>query len=314
MGPVGEGIVGVRVDLHDQPVGARGNRGQGERRDQRPAAGALRRVDDHGQVGELPNQRHRVDVEREAGRRLEGADPALAEHHVAVSLAQQVLRGQQPLLDGRGHPPLQHHGVAGAPGLLEEGVVLHVAGADLEDVRVARHQLHVARRHDLGDDLEAGLLPRAGQHLQPLLAEALEGVGRGARLEGAAPEDLRPLGRHVAGGLHQHLDALDGAGAGHHHDLVAADGDVSDPNRGVARLPLAAGQLVGLGDLDDLLDARQVGESLAVGVGVAADDADHGAVLAVRDLRCQPELADLLDDGVDLGGRRLVGHDDDQGS
>jgi len=57
-------------------------------------------VDDDRQVGQLPHQRDRVQVQGEPGRGLEGPDPPLAEHHAAIALGEDVLGGQQPLLDG----------------------------------------------------------------------------------------------------------------------------------------------------------------------------------------------------------------------
>ena len=50
----------------------------------------------------------------------------------------------------------------------EERVVLHVAGADLEDVGVLGDVLHLARLHDLGDDRQARPLARLGQEAQAL--------------------------------------------------------------------------------------------------------------------------------------------------
>ena len=51
--------------------------------------------------------------------------------------------------------------------------------------------LDVARVHQLGDDRQAGALLGLGEQPQPLLPEALEGVGRRARLVGAAAEHRR---------------------------------------------------------------------------------------------------------------------------
>ena len=73
----------------------------------------------------------------------------------------------------------------------EQREVLHVAGADLQDVRVLGHHLDLVRLHDLGHHRQAGLLLASAQQLEAVLLEPLEGVGRGARLEGAAAEHVR---------------------------------------------------------------------------------------------------------------------------
>ena len=94
-----------------------------------------------------------------------------------------------------------------------------------------------------------------GQQPQALLAQALEGVGRGARLVGAAAEHRGPGGRHRVGGVQRLLARLDGARAGDHREVVAADpapGDVQHAARAVG--DLAGGQLVGLGDRDHVVD------------------------------------------------------------
>ena len=76
---------GSRVHLDDDPVGARRDRGARERQHEVAPAGRVRRVDDHRQVRLLLQHGDRADVEREARRRLERLDPALAEDHLRRS-------------------------------------------------------------------------------------------------------------------------------------------------------------------------------------------------------------------------------------
>ena len=85
---------------------------------------------------------------------------------------------------------LQHDGTAAFAERFEENEVLHVARADLQDVGVFRDEIDVAIAHDFGDDAEAGGVSRLLQELQAVLFQALEIVGRGARLERAAAEEL----------------------------------------------------------------------------------------------------------------------------
>src|SRR5487761_766503 len=315
-----EGLRSVRqrlirrgMHLDDQPMRAGGHSRQGKGPHERPPAGRLRRVDDYRQVRQLSRQRDRVQVEREAGRGFEGTDAPLAQDHVAVALRQDILGGEQPFLDGRRHSPLQQDRLARAAGLLEQRVVLHVAGAELEDVGIARHQLDVARRHHLCHDLEAGLLASQRHHLQGRFAQALKRIGRGARLERAATQDRRSLGGHVPGGLEEHLLTFDRARSGHHHDLFASDLHAADVDHCVLRPELAARQLERLGDRDDLVDGVEVGERLLVGIGVAADHSDESALLAPRELALEPDLVDAIDHRFDVGVGRAVRHDDDHG-
>ena len=74
-------------------------------------------------------------------------------------------------------PRFSRTGFSSPAGLREQGVVLHVAGADLDDVGVLLHQFQGVVVHRLGDDREARLLPHLVEDLQARLAQSLEGVG-----------------------------------------------------------------------------------------------------------------------------------------
>jgi hypothetical protein len=271
------------VGLDDDPVGARGRRGQRQR-------------------------------EREAVRALERADAALAEHHVGVALLEDVLRAHQQLLERRRQAALEQHRDARAPDLGEQRVVLHVARADLDDVRDLGHRLDVAHVHQLGDDRQPGLRLGLAQQPQALLAEALEGVRRGARLVRAAAIHRRAGGRHGVRGGEDLVARLDGARTGDQREVVAADlapRDLQDaaPPAG----DLRGGELVGLEDRDDVVDAvhrvgLDAGDVLAV-----ADGADQRHLFAPRDVGAGADALYSLDDGRDLVvSRRLLHHDQHQ--
>ncbi len=167
----------------------------------------------------LLDHRHRRHVERVAGRGLEGADAALAEDHLRLPSCQDVLGRQEQLLHRRHESALQQHRLAHAPHRLQQGVILHVAGADLQDVGVGGHRVHEIRMHDLGDRGQAVAPAGFGQKHQTLLAQALEAVGRGARLVGAAAQDPAAAGGDLAGARLDLLGILHRAGAGHDHEL-----------------------------------------------------------------------------------------------
>ena len=95
-------------------------------------------------------------------------------------------------------PRFSSTGVRVRPHFLEQVEVLHVPGADLEDVGVALDQLDLAGVHDLGDDRHAEPLAGGLEHLQAVLAEPLEAVRAGPRLEGPAAEHVGPGLAHLA--------------------------------------------------------------------------------------------------------------------
>src|SRR5439155_649594 len=110
----------------------------------------------------------------------------------------------------------------------------------------------------------------------------------------------------------QHLLALDRAWSGHDHHLFAPDLHAAHVDDRVLGPELAARELERLGDRDDLVDAAEVREGLAVGVRVGADDADERSLLAARKLGLEADLVHAIDHGVDLAVGGGVAHHDDQ--
>src|ERR671910_914999 len=118
--PVRERLLGIEVHFHDHAVGARGDGGERQRQHEVPTTRRVRRVDDDGKVRLLLQHRHGGDVERVSRRGLEGLDPALAEHHLVVALAHDVLGGHQELLDRGRRRALEEHRLLCAAHLGEE--------------------------------------------------------------------------------------------------------------------------------------------------------------------------------------------------
>ena len=136
-------------------------RESGSTRRRSPAA--WRGVDDHRQVGVQLQPGHGAEVEGEAGRCLEGADPALAEDHRLVALLEHVVGRLQQLVERGGQAALEQGRLAEPAGDLEQGVVLHVAGADLDDVGVLGDRLRVAGVEQLGDHRQTRRRARLGR-------------------------------------------------------------------------------------------------------------------------------------------------------
>ncbi len=188
---------------------------------------------------------------------------------------------------------------------------MHVAAADLQHVDVPVESLDIGCIGDLGDDGEARLLARLGQHLERRHPEALEAVGRGAWLEGAASQHPGAFVPDPPSRVEQHLAVLDGAGAGNHHQVVPeADGNVAHHHTRPLRVVLDAGQLVWVRDADHLVDpveAADVGEPLEV----QAHDADDDPLLPGAHEGLQPVLLDVAADGRHvLPGRHWRHHHD----
>ena len=254
-------------------------------------------VGDDGQVRQVVQHRHGVEVEGVAGAGLEGADAALAQDNVVVALAHDVLGSHEQLVDRAGHAALEQNWGLGLADLLEQGEVLGVAGADLHDVNLlVQEDLHVAWVHDLGDDRHVELGGCLAQQVQAGGTHALVGVRGGAGLVGTAAQHRGAGGLHAAGDADEVL-ALDGAGTGDDLELVAADLDaVAAVDDGILGVEFAVGTLKRFGDALHALDDIHRLEQERVDLGRIAHQADDRLVLAARDVGLQTLFLNPPDD------------------
>ena len=133
---VGPGMGRVIVDFDLQTVRPGGNGRQCHGRDQEVFPGCMAGVDDDGQMGELAQHRDAGEVQCVAGVGLEGADAAFAEDHVVVAPGHDVLGAHQQFFVGGAHAAFEEDRLVQFADCLEQVEVLHVAGADLDDVHV----------------------------------------------------------------------------------------------------------------------------------------------------------------------------------
>ena len=166
-------------------------------------------------------------VESVAGKIGEGADAAFAEHDVVVAFGEDVFGGHQEFVESGGHAALEEDGEFGAAGAFEERKVLHVASADLDYVGVFLDKVERFIVDGFGDDAETELLANFGENFEAGETEALEGVGRSAWFVRATPEEMDAGGLELLGDGETLLFGFDGAGAGNHGDVFAADEDVT---------------------------------------------------------------------------------------
>src|SRR5207244_2584950 len=130
--------------------------------------------------------------------------------------------------DGGRDSALQEHRFALFSELAEKVVVLHVARADLEDIRVGREQRNLGVVHDLADDEQFIAIGGLPEQAQSFLTQTLKTIGRAARFEGASADHP---GARFSHDLRDALDLIPGfhaARAGHHDDGGAADSYPTD--------------------------------------------------------------------------------------
>ena len=209
---------------------------------------------------------HGGDVQRVAHAVLKGADAPLAQNHLLAALGHDVFGAHHELLQRGGKTALEQHRLAHAAHRLEQLEVLHVPRAHLDQVHILEHG-NVLGVHDLGHDGHAGFGPGMAQQLQALGPHALEGVGGGAGLEGAAAQKARAAGLHLICHQADLLLALHAAGTGDHREVSAADLGAADLDHGVLGVELAVGLFVGLRDAAHLVH-RRIGQHPAFGHGL----------------------------------------------
>ena len=162
--------------------------------------------------------------------------------------------------------------------LLQKLKVLHISCAHLDQVHVFK-QRQVVCVHNLRDDGQAGDLLCLQQQLQPVGLQALEVVGRGSGLEGAAAEHVGSCRLHVLGDGDDLVVALHGAGAGDHGEVSPAHLHAGDVNNAVQGVEFAVGALEGLGHALDGVHDVQPHNQILVQLGRVADNTHDGGKL-----------------------------------
>ena len=241
----------------------------------------------HRQVAQPLHRQHGGQVEGIAGVGLVGADAPLAQDHVGVAAGHDVLRAHQPLLDGGGQAALEQDRLAGLAQQAQQVEVLHVAGAHLDAVHLLVENFDIVGAHDFRDDGQSGSSPGFLQQGEALVFQPLEGVGRGAGLERAAPQHRCAGLLDLLGHVGDLLLALHGAGARHHGQLLAAHLGIAYLHRGGFRVEHAVGLLEGLGHLHDALHAAEGLNLGGIHLAGIADEAQNGQVGAEHGVHVQ---------------------------
>src|SRR6266446_8452 len=212
------------MHFNNQPIGSDGYGGAGEWRYFVALAGAVAGINDDGQVAKALDGRHDAEIECVAGVIGESPHSALAENYVVVALAHDVLGGHEKFFERCRDAALQEDGLAGASGALEQREVLHVAGANLDDVGVLVDEVERLVIDGFGDDEQSEAVANFGHDLQTFFAQTLKGIRRCARFVGAAAEELGSGTGDALGDLKGLIASLDAARAGDNGEVGTSYG------------------------------------------------------------------------------------------
>src|SRR6478752_7270427 len=134
---------------------------------------------------------HRSKIERVPRVLRERAHTAFAEDHVVIAFSHDVLRCEQPFLQGCSHSALQEHRHPGSARAFQKRKVLHVSSADLNHVAVFFDEIDMRFLDGFSHNLQAELFSNGCHNFPAFFAEALERVRRGSRFPNASAEKSR---------------------------------------------------------------------------------------------------------------------------
>ena len=211
------------MHLHQQAIRASRHTRQRHRRHQITLAHTMRRIAQNRQMRQLLQHRNRGHIICIPRVRLKRPYATLAQHQVVVPARQNIFGAQQHLFNRRRNPSLQQHRLAHMPQLAQQIKVLHIPRTDLEAIDIRQHQLNLRDLHHLGNHQQPKLIGHLAQQLQPFQPHALEAIRRAARLERAAPQELRTSSGHLLRTQPNLLAALHRARPGHDNHFIAAN-------------------------------------------------------------------------------------------
>src|SRR5713101_2347363 len=269
------------MDFNEQAVGANGNGGAGKRQNFVALAGSVAGIDKDRQVAALLDGGDNGEVERVAGKIGERSNAAFAEHHVVIAFGEDIFGGHQEFVERSRHAAFQEDVLFGVAGALQERKILHIARADLDDVRVLLDEIERFIVDGFRDDTETVAGADFRKNLQSFFTETLKTVGRSAGLVRTAAEKARAGFFDAFGDSEALFLGFDGARPGDKSHVPAANDDFAgrsgDSKDGVLFLGVAADQFVRLADGDAFDDAREGFEDAEVDSALVARDANGGS-------------------------------------
>src|SRR5438046_716418 len=229
---------------------------------------------------------------------------ALAQHHVVISLGENVFGGHEKFIQSGGHAALEEHGLFGAAGAFEQRKILHVARADLDDVGVLFDEVERFVVNRFSNDAESISSAHFRKDLEAFFAETLEAVRGSAGLISAAAEEPRAGFLGALGDSQALLFGFDGAGTGNESNVLAAYNDVSrgrgDSKDAVFFFGVAADELVRLADGDAFANAGHGFEDAEINGAFVAGDSDGRANRSGDGVRLEAQAFNALADGAYL--------------
>src|SRR5262249_8950853 len=129
--------------------------------------------------------------------------------------------------------------------------ILHVAGADLDDVAVSFDQINMRQFERFGDDLQSECVANLCHDFPSFFAESLKCIGRRSWLPHAASKEARTTLLNCFRDGERLVTILDRARAGDDGELASANRRPAKSHNCFLRAQIERDQLVWFGDADD---------------------------------------------------------------
>src|SRR6476469_3912079 len=220
---------------------------------------------------------HRRKIERISRVLRERANAAFAEDHVVIAFSHDILRCEQPFLQGRSHSALQQHRHPGSARALQKRKVLHVSSADLNHIAVFFDEIDMRFLDGFCYNLQAELFSNGCHDFPAFFAEALERVRRGSRFPYAAAKKSRTALMYDFRDGESLVATLDRARPGDDCQLALANRRVAEANHSFIRSKVECDQFVGFSDADDFRNAGEVFKTPTIDRSFIARDTDRGS-------------------------------------
>ena len=169
-----------------------------------------------------------TEIEKVARRIIEATNASFTEDHALGSMSEEVLAGQEPLFDGRGHSTLQKNGFARFPNCFEQREILHVARADLHEVGIFGDRRNVPFSQRFGDDEQSHGICSSAYPFERSVAVTLKRVGAGPRFPRAATHERHAVCRENCSRLLNLLFGFEAARSAHEDGFARTNRDATD--------------------------------------------------------------------------------------
>ena len=139
------------MNFNQNTVGAGGHGGARHWWNLVAAAGAVRGIGQDRKVREFLDHGNGGNIQGIAGVAFKSTNAALAEHDLVIASGHDVLGRQQPFFDRCRWPAFQQHRFAELPQFLQQVEILHIPGADLQNIDKFQEHWNLCLIHDFGD-------------------------------------------------------------------------------------------------------------------------------------------------------------------